>query len=202
MDYYAGIDVSVEFSSVCIMDATGKVVRESKVASEPAALIAFLHEFGYPLARIGLEAGPLSQWLYAGLKEAGFAVELLETRHLRDAFRAMSVSGRARDPHQTGERMHRAQELGDADRQARRHAESEGCPRGQARRDHAPHAGRSHCLQSDSQARCAHGSRINREDIPVFGRVTTPAFPKRSPLAGTMDQARPPCGMCHQSTHP
>src|SRR5262249_24420578 len=97
MDYYAGIDVSVEFSSVCIMDATGKVVRESKVASEPAALIAFLHEFGYPLARIGLEAGPLSQWLYAGLKEAGFAVELLETRHLRDAFRAMSVKSDRND---------------------------------------------------------------------------------------------------------
>ena len=43
------------------------------------------------LARIGLEAGPLSQWLYAGMKEGGLAVELLETRHARDAFKTMPV---------------------------------------------------------------------------------------------------------------
>jgi transposase len=97
MDYYAGIDVSVECSSVCIVDATGKLVREAKVASEPEALIGFLHDFGHPLARIGLEAGPLSQWLYAGLKQTRLAVELLETRHVRDAFRAMSVKSDRND---------------------------------------------------------------------------------------------------------
>jgi len=97
MDYYAGIDVSVESSSVCIVDANGKVVREGKVPSEPAALSAFLHSFGHPLVRIGLEAGPLSQWLYAGLKEARLSVELLETRHVRDAFSAMSVKSDRND---------------------------------------------------------------------------------------------------------
>lgn len=91
MDYYAGIDVSVECSSVCIVDASGKVAREGKVASEPDALIGFLESFGHPLQRIGLEAGPLSQWLYGGLQKAQLAVELLETRHVRDAFSAMSV---------------------------------------------------------------------------------------------------------------
>ena len=49
------------------------------------------------LARIGLEAGPLSQWLYAGLNEAGFAVELLETWHVRDAFKAMPVKTDRKD---------------------------------------------------------------------------------------------------------
>ncbi len=91
MDHYAGIDVSLECSSVCVVDASGKIVREGKVASEPEALIAWFGSLGFDLARIGLEAGPLSQWLFAALREAGLAVELLETRHVRDAFKAMPV---------------------------------------------------------------------------------------------------------------
>ena len=91
MDYYAGIDVSLEASSVCVVDATGKVLREAKVASEPEALIAWFAGLGLELERIGLEAGPLSQWLHAGLCGAGLAVELLETRHVRAAFRTMPV---------------------------------------------------------------------------------------------------------------
>src|SRR5437870_11566096 len=77
MDHYAGIDVSLEQSSVCIVDATGKIVREAKVASEPEALTAWFGSLGYAVTRIGLEAGPLSQWLFAGMKQAKLAVELL-----------------------------------------------------------------------------------------------------------------------------
>ncbi len=91
MEHYAGIDVSLELSSVCVVDATGRIVREAKVASEPEALVAWLRGLGLALARVGLEAGPLSQWLYAALREAGLPVELLETRHVRDAFKAMPV---------------------------------------------------------------------------------------------------------------
>ena len=91
MEYYAGIDVSLEASSLCVVDASGKIVRETKVSCEPEDLIAWFKGLPFALARIGLEAGPLSQWLYAGLNEAGFAVELLETRHVRDAFKAMPV---------------------------------------------------------------------------------------------------------------
>ena len=91
MDHYAGLDVSLEYSSVCVVDASGKIVREGKALSEPAALIAWFGSLGFGLARIGLEAGPLSQWLYAAMREAGLAVELLETRHVRDAFKAMPV---------------------------------------------------------------------------------------------------------------
>ena len=97
MDYYAGIDVSLEASSVCVVDGAGKMVREAKVASEPEALILFFRSLGLPLARIGLEAGPLSQWLYAGMKAAGVSVELLETRHVRDAFKAMPVKTDRKD---------------------------------------------------------------------------------------------------------
>ena len=91
MEHYAGIDVSLECSSVCVVDASGKIVREGKVASEPEALIAWFGSLGFGLERIGLEAGPLSQWLYAAMRQAGLAVELLETRHVRDAFKAMPV---------------------------------------------------------------------------------------------------------------
>jgi transposase len=97
MDYYAGIDVSLEESSVCIVDATGKIIREGKVRSEPKALTAWFGSLGFAVTRIGLEAGPLSQWLFAGMKEAELAVELLETRHVRDAFKAMPVKSDRND---------------------------------------------------------------------------------------------------------
>jgi transposase len=79
------------------VDATGKIVREGKVASEPDALIIWLKLLGYQLSRIGLEAGPLSQWLFAAMREAGLAVELLETRHVRKAFEAMPVKSDRND---------------------------------------------------------------------------------------------------------
>lgn len=91
MNHYAGIDVSLECSSVCVVDGSGKILREAKVASEPEALIAWFGALGLNMDRIGLEAGPLSQWLCVAMREAGLAVELLETRHVRDAFKAMSV---------------------------------------------------------------------------------------------------------------
>jgi transposase len=97
MEHYAGIDVSLESSSACVVDATGRVVREAKIASEPEALVGWFHQLGVELARIGLEAGPLSQWLYAGMRDAGLAVELLETRHVRDAFKAMPVKTDRKD---------------------------------------------------------------------------------------------------------
>jgi transposase len=91
MKYYAGIDVSLNSSNVCVVDASGKIVREGKVASEPVTLITWLGSLGVNLERIGLEAGPLSQWLYGALREAGLAVELLETRHVKTALSTMPV---------------------------------------------------------------------------------------------------------------
>lgn len=91
MEQYAGLDVSLESTSVCLVEASGRVVREAKVASEPEALIAWFQAHGTAMTRIGLEAGPMSQWLYAGLRAAGLAAELIETRHVRAALRAMTV---------------------------------------------------------------------------------------------------------------
>lgn len=71
MEHYAGIDVSLKESSVCVVDATGKVVREVKVASEPEAVVRYFDELELSVCRIGLEAGPLSKWLHAGFVAAG-----------------------------------------------------------------------------------------------------------------------------------
>src|SRR5213083_540094 len=86
MDYFAGLDVSVKETSVCIVDDAGKIVREARVASEPEALLQVLTI--YRFKRAGLEAGPLSQWLYSVLAEAGLPVICVETRHMRAMLKA------------------------------------------------------------------------------------------------------------------
>ena len=97
MEHYAGIDVSLESASLCVVDATGRIVHEGKVASEPETLIGWFRDLEFAVTRIGLEAGPLSQWLYAAMRDAGLAVELLETRHVRNAFKAMPVKTDRKD---------------------------------------------------------------------------------------------------------
>ncbi len=55
MEHYVGIDVSLELSSLCVLDVAGKVIREAKVASEPEALVVFLRGLDLPIARVGLD---------------------------------------------------------------------------------------------------------------------------------------------------
>ena len=88
MEHFAGLDVSVKATSVCIVDDAGRIVREVKVASEPEALLPVLTNPGYCFKRIGLEAGPLSQWLYSALAEAGLPMICVETRHMRAVLKA------------------------------------------------------------------------------------------------------------------
>jgi len=88
MDYFAGLDVSVKDTSVCIVDDTGRITREVKVASEPDALLTVLRNPAYRFKRIGLEAGPLSQWLFSALAEADLPVICVETRHMRAVLKA------------------------------------------------------------------------------------------------------------------
>lgn len=86
MEHFAGLDVSVNETSVCIVDDAGRIVREVVVASEPDALLAVLN--AYHFKRIGLEAGPLSQWLYSAFAEAHLPVICVETRHMRAVLKA------------------------------------------------------------------------------------------------------------------
>jgi transposase len=89
MNHYVGIDVSLEYASICVVDGSGKIVSEAKVATEPEVLIGWFIGLGLELTRIGLEAGPLSQWLYTAMRKAGLAVELLETRYVRTMLKTM-----------------------------------------------------------------------------------------------------------------
>jgi transposase len=97
VEHYAGIDVSLNASSVCVVDGKGQIVHETKVASDPETLSRFFAELGFPVTRIGLEAGPLSQWLREGLISTGFDVVLLETRHVKAALSAMTVKTDRKD---------------------------------------------------------------------------------------------------------
>ena len=90
MTHSVGIDVSLppyspdllETGSICIVDQSGRVIRELTAETEPEALAMALLDTGLTFARVGLEAGPLSQWLHAGLTRAGLPVVLIETRRL------------------------------------------------------------------------------------------------------------------------
>lgn len=88
MKYYAGLDVSVKETSVCIVDETGAISYESKIPSQAEDLVQVLKKPAWPLVRIGLEAGPLSQWLFSGLAEAGLPAICIETRHAKAFLKA------------------------------------------------------------------------------------------------------------------
>jgi transposase len=88
MKHYAGLDVSVKETSLCIVDETGRICREAKVVSHPDDLLAALNDPTWRFDRIGLEAGPLSQWLFSGLAEAGLPAICIETRHAKAFLKA------------------------------------------------------------------------------------------------------------------
>src|SRR6201987_1981301 len=88
MDYFAGLDASVKEPSGCILEDAGRIVKEVKVASEPQALLKVLGNPTYHFKRIGLEAGPLSQWLFSALADAELPVICVETRHMQAVLKA------------------------------------------------------------------------------------------------------------------
>ena len=88
MRHYAGLDVSVKETSVCIVDEAGNICREMKVASHPQDLVRLLEDPPWRFVRIGLEAGPLSQWLFSGMAQAGLPVICIETRHTKAFLKA------------------------------------------------------------------------------------------------------------------
>jgi transposase len=88
MKHYSGLDISVKETAICIADETGKICRELKVPSHPEDLAEVLKHPAWRLERIGLEAGPLSQWLFSGLVEAGLSAICIETRHAKAFLKA------------------------------------------------------------------------------------------------------------------
>ncbi len=88
MDHYVGLDVSVRETSVCVIDETGRLLKEAKIPTEPEAIASLLAKGGFACKRVGLEAGPMSQWLYAELAAVGLPVICVEAQHMRSALSA------------------------------------------------------------------------------------------------------------------
>ncbi len=89
MKYFAGLDVSLEETAICVVDETGRTVRELRAASEPQALITALSGLGLALERIGLEACSLTAWLHDELRAAGLPAICIETRQANAAMKTM-----------------------------------------------------------------------------------------------------------------
>jgi transposase len=87
--YFAGLDVSLEETAICIVDDAGLIVREARAVSEPEALVAFFRTAGMAMERVGLEACSLTAWLHQGLTEAGIAAICIEARQAKAAMGAM-----------------------------------------------------------------------------------------------------------------
>lgn len=92
MTCYAGLDVSLNETSVCVVDASGSILLERKVPSEREALCIALSPYAGRLQRVGLEAGPLSQHLCSGMVEAGVPALCIECRHVAAVLRARTVN--------------------------------------------------------------------------------------------------------------
>jgi transposase len=89
--HYVGLDVSLDHTSLCVLDVAGKIVSETKLDTDPEAIVTYLRQASIVVERVGLEAGPLSQWLHAGLVAHGVPTVCVETRHTKAALGAMPV---------------------------------------------------------------------------------------------------------------
>lgn len=97
MAHFAGLDVSLDETSICIVDETGAIVREGKTPSDPSALVSWFAALKLTVERLGFEAGPLSPWLYEGLRTAGLPAICIETRRMRSATALMAVKTDSKD---------------------------------------------------------------------------------------------------------
>ena len=91
MEFFVGLDVSLDETHICVVDEGGRIIKETRSQSEPQAIAKAIRHKGRRIEHVGLETGNLSQWLYEGLVKEGFSVSVMEARHVRAAFAAMRV---------------------------------------------------------------------------------------------------------------
>ncbi|MEM1300493.1 MAG: IS110 family transposase [Pseudomonadota bacterium] len=91
MKFYAGLDVAVETTALCLVDQTGEIVCEATIATDPEEIWAYLSETGLVFERIGFEAGPCSSWLYKRLTEYDLPAVCIDARHAHAALKAQNV---------------------------------------------------------------------------------------------------------------
>ena len=91
MAMFAGLDVSLKATVICVVDSPGRVVWRGSVASRPAEIAKALEPWRDRLKLVGLETGSLSPFLYHGLMELGFATVCMDARRAADALKARRV---------------------------------------------------------------------------------------------------------------
>ena len=89
MTHYAGLDVSLETTAICIVDAAGRTVAERKVPTCPETIATWLGKHASPLERVGMQTGPLAVWLWNELHDLGLPILCLDARHASAALHAM-----------------------------------------------------------------------------------------------------------------
>ncbi|MFA3918026.1 IS110 family transposase [Ruegeria hyattellae] len=97
MKLFVGLDVSLAMTAICVISEHGKIIKEAEAASEPEVLAFWLDNLDGRVAAIGLEAGPMSQWLHQGLAELGLDAVLMEARQVKGALKAMPIKTDRRD---------------------------------------------------------------------------------------------------------
>ena len=83
MEHYVGLDLSLKLTAICIVDRTGKIQREGVVHSDPEAIAAFIKSNAPHVARIGLETGATSTWLWTELNKLGLPIICIDARHAK-----------------------------------------------------------------------------------------------------------------------
>jgi transposase len=87
MEHYVGLDVSLKLTAICIVDQTGKIVREGMVPSDPEAIAGFIQSHAPHVARVGLETGATATWLWNELNALGLPVICIDARHAKAALK-------------------------------------------------------------------------------------------------------------------
>jgi transposase len=106
MKLFVGLDVSLEKTATCVVSEHGKIERETQASSEPEALTRWMGDLDGTIAAIGLEAGPLLQWLHRGLTEAGLDVVLKESRQVKGPLNAMPIKTNRWDAERIARLLH------------------------------------------------------------------------------------------------
>src|ERR1041385_5734502 len=99
MEYYIGLDVSLKQTSICVVDQTGSVVRESVVDSDPEAIAEFVRAKAPGVVRIGIETGPTTTWLWTELKRLDLPVICIDARHAKAVLKIDRKSTRLNSSH-------------------------------------------------------------------------------------------------------
>jgi transposase len=87
MEHYVGLDISLKLTAICIVDQTGKIVREGGVASDPESIAVFVKSHAPHIVRVGLETGATSTWMWTELNKMGLPVICIDARHAKAALK-------------------------------------------------------------------------------------------------------------------